>query len=102
MLDYKYYKSNNKEQYQPYNYEKSIELKATESLLLKCICCQGSYVNAYKCKNTWCPLYIVKTDKMKRPHTASQQFLASRISIDELNKLNPKKNKNSNNEKDQI
>lgn len=93
MLGYIYYKSNNKDIYREHNYEKDIELKATESLLLKCISCKGSYTDAYKCKNTYCPLYIVKTDKMKRPHTASEAFINARISMDELNKLNPKKNK---------
>lgn len=79
-----YYRKNNKERYETADYTYACEIKALEALQLKCISCMGTYSDAYKCKNTYCPLYIVKKDKMKRPHTASEAFLLNRKNIQDL------------------
>ena len=84
MKNLAYYKANNKEPYQTKNYETEIELGATEALQLKCIQCAGSYTDAYKCKNKYCPLILIKNKKMKRPHTASSVFLEKRININDI------------------
>ena len=79
-----FYRSNNKERYETADYKEEVDLRATEALQLKCISCMGTYSDAYKCKNTYCPLYNVKKDKMKRPHTASEAFLLNRKNIQDL------------------
>lgn len=77
MKNLLYYKQNNKEHYD--FYETDITgIKPKEAILLKCICCSETYTDAYKCQDTSCPLYYLKKQWMKRPHTASNWFLENR------------------------
>lgn len=93
MKDYLYYKQHNQEWYD--DTETNItNITPKEAILLKCIQCKNTYSNAYKCKESSCPLYDLRKysrksinkkgeikyiDWMKRPHTCSQCFLEHRV-----------------------
>lgn len=83
MLSYDYYRKNNTAQF---DYKELSDLntngicdhKAKEAILLKCIHCANTYREAYKCKDDTCPLFLLKTKWMKRPHKCSEAFLKIR------------------------
>jgi len=83
MKNYLYYKQHNQEEYD-YTSTDITSIKPKEAILLKCINCKGNYSNAYKCTEYSCPLYYMKNNWMKRPHTCSDWFVENRNKIEDM------------------